>query len=68
MDTGAILTTKEAEVILRRLDTITRRTVDRQIREQCRMASCAIKKAQRRGERAREKEAALLSQLKLALK
>ena len=68
MDTGAILTTKEAETILRRLDTITRRTNDRQIREQCRMASCAVKKAQRRGERVREKEEALLSQLKLALK
>ena len=38
MDTGAILTTKEAETILRRLDNITRRTADRQIREQCRMA------------------------------
>ena len=68
MDTGAILTTKEAETILRRLDNITRRTADRQIREQCRMAACAIKKAQRRGERYRTKEAELLNQLKLALK
>ena len=68
MDTGAILTTKEAAAILRRLETITRRTADRQIKEQCRMSACTIKKAQRRGERAREKEAALLSQLKLALK
>lgn len=68
MDTGAILTTKEAEAMLRRLDTITRRTLDRKIKEQCRMAACTVKKAQRRGERAREKEAAVLSQLKLALK
>ena len=68
MDTGAILTTKEAETILRRLDTITRRTNERQIREQCRMASCTIKKGQRRGERYREKEAELLNQLELALK
>ena len=68
MDYGAILTTKEAEKILSRLDTITRRTADRQIREQCRMATCIVKKAQRRGERVREKEEALLSQLKLALK
>ena len=68
MDTGAILTTKEAETILRRLDTITRRSNDRQIREQCRMASCTVKKAQRRGDRYREKEAGLLNQLKLTLK
>ena len=68
MDTGAILTTREAETILRRLETITRRTNDRQIREQCRMASCTVKKGQRRGDRYREKEAGLINQLKLTLK
>lgn len=37
MDIGATLTTREARIILRRLNTISRLTADRRIREQCRM-------------------------------
>lgn len=48
MDIGATLTTREARIILRRLNTISRLTNDRRIQEQARMIGCDINKATRR--------------------
>ena len=48
MDIGATLTTREARTILRRLNTITRLTDDRRIKEQARMIACDVNKATRR--------------------
>ena len=48
MDIGATLTTREARTILRRLNTITRLTQDRRIKEQARMIACEVNKATRR--------------------
>ena len=45
---GATLTTREARTILRRLNTITRLTQDRRIKEQARMIACEVNKATRR--------------------
>lgn len=51
MDIGATLTTREAGIVLRRLNTISRLTDDRRIKEQCRMIACDVKRASRRVER-----------------
>lgn len=51
MDTGAILTTREAQIIIRRLNTITRLADDRRIKEQARMIGCDVNKAARRASR-----------------
>ena len=48
MDIGATLTSREARTILRRLNTITRLTDDRRIKEQARMIGCDVNKAARR--------------------
>ena len=48
---GATLTTREARTILRRLNTITRLTDDRRIKEQARMIGCDVNKAARRDSR-----------------
>jgi hypothetical protein len=48
MDIGATLTTREAKIILRRLNTITKLTEDRRIKEQARMVCCEVNKAVRR--------------------
>jgi hypothetical protein len=48
MDIGATLTAREARTILRRLNTITRLTDDRRIKEQARMIGCDVNKAARR--------------------
>ena len=48
MDIGATITTREARIIIRRLNTISRLTDDRRIREQCRMIACDINRASRR--------------------
>ena len=48
MDIGATLTTREARTILRRLNTITRLTQDRRIKEQARMIGCDVNTATRR--------------------
>lgn len=48
MDIGATLTTREARTILRRLNTITRLTEDRRIKEQVRLIACDVNKATRR--------------------
>lgn len=48
MDIGATLTTREARTILRRLNTITRLTDDRRIKEQARMIGDEVNKAARR--------------------
>ena len=54
MDIGATLTTREAEDIQERLKTISLRTDDRRIREQCRLIACSIKKATRRVSRSKQ--------------
>ena len=48
MDIGATLTAREARTIIRRLNTITRLTDDRRIKEQARMIGCDVNKAARR--------------------
>ena len=48
MDIGATLTNREARIVIRRLNTISRLTDDRRIREQCRMIACDINRASRR--------------------
>lgn len=48
MDIGATLTTREAGIVLRRLNTISRLTDDRRIKEQARMIGCDVNKAARR--------------------
>ena len=48
MDIGATLTSREARTILSRLNTITRLTDDRRIKEQARMIGCDVNKAARR--------------------
>lgn len=48
MDIGATLTTREARIILRRLNTISRLTADRRIKEQCRLVACDVNRAARR--------------------
>ena len=48
MEIGATLTTREARTILRRLNTITRLTQDRRIKEQARMIGCDVNKGTRR--------------------
>lgn len=54
MDIGATLTTREARTILRRLNTITRLTDDRRIKEQARMIGCEVNKATRRASRKKQ--------------
>lgn len=51
METGATLTTREAQTILRRLNTITRHTDDRRTREQCRLIAVDVNKGIRRASR-----------------
>lgn len=51
MDTGAILTRREAEEIRRRLNTISRKAGDRRVQEQCRLIACTINRAGRRVDR-----------------
>ena len=48
MDIGATLTSRETQTITRRLNTISRLTDERRIREQCRMIACDINKGARR--------------------
>lgn len=54
MDIGATLTAREARTILRRLNTITRLTEDRRIKEQARMIGCDVNKAARRVSRTKQ--------------
>lgn len=51
MDIGATLTNREARTILRRLNTISRLTDDRRVKEQCRLIACTINRAGRRVDR-----------------
>lgn len=48
MEIGATLTTREAQTILRRLNTVTRLAADRRIGEQCRLIARDVNKAARR--------------------
>lgn len=48
MEPGAILTAREAKIIVQRLGNITRLTEDRRIKEQARMICCEVNKATRR--------------------
>ena len=54
MDIGTTLTTRETRIILRRLNTITRLTDDRRIREQCRMVALDVNKGARRVSRRKQ--------------
>lgn len=54
MDIGATLTAREARTILRRLNTITRLTDDRRIREQARLVAVDVNKATRRVSRKKQ--------------
>ena len=54
MDIGATLTPREAKIILRRLNNITKLTEDRRIKEQARMIGCEVNKAVRRVSRSKQ--------------
>lgn len=54
MEIGATLTTREAKIVLRRLNTIARLTDDRRIREQARMIGCEVRKGVRRVSRKKQ--------------
>ena len=54
MDIGATLTSREARVIIRRLNTIERLTDDRRIKEQVRLVAIDVKKAVRRVSRRKQ--------------
>ena len=48
MEPGALLTAREARIVVQRLGNITRLTEDRRIKEQARMICCEVNKATRR--------------------
>ena len=48
MEPGALLTAREAKIIVQRLGNITRLTEDRRIKERARMICCEVNKATRR--------------------
>lgn len=54
MDIGATLTTREARTILQRLNTISRLTDDRRVKEKCRLIACDVNKAARRVSRTKQ--------------
>ena len=54
MDIGATLTSREARTIIRRLNTITRLSEDRRVKEQVRLIACDVNKAARRVSRRKQ--------------
>lgn len=54
MDIGATLTSREARTIIRRLNTITRLSEDRRVKEQVRLIACDVNKATRRVSRRKQ--------------
>ena len=54
MEPGALLTAREARMILQRLGNITRLTENRRIKEQAMMVCCEVNKAVRRVSRSKQ--------------
>lgn len=54
MEPGALLTAREARIVVQRLGNITRLTEDRRIKEQARMIGCEVNKAVRRVSRSKQ--------------
>ena len=67
MKPGAILTEREAEALLHRLERIGTLTRDRRIREHCRLGTVTIKSAIKRGDKYNNEQEGLLFRLKSIL-
>lgn len=67
MKPGAILTQREAENLLNRLNRISAVTQDRRIKEHCRLASLTMKAAVKRAEKYNHEQEGLLFRMKSIL-